>query len=74
MFAGIQYGLSRSDRRERELRTRLVLGRNLTDSLRVEGRWHHERIRSTADLFDYRRDIFGGYLVLAFVSLDVRPR
>ncbi len=74
VFAGVQYGLSRSDRRERELRTQLVLGRNLTDYLRLEGRWHHERIRSTADLFDYRRDIFGGYLVLAFGSLDVGPR
>lgn len=74
VFAGVQYGLSRSDRSERELRTQLVLGRNLTPNLRLEGRWQHERIRSTADLFDYRRDIFGGYLVLAFGSLEVGPR
>ncbi len=69
VFAGVQYGLRSGARRERDLRTEVILGRALTQQLRVEARWTHERVRSTASVFDYRRDRFGGYLILAFGSL-----
>ncbi|MAE94912.1 MAG: hypothetical protein CL910_09660 [Deltaproteobacteria bacterium] len=70
IFAGVEYGLRSSDRRERDLRTRVVLGRPLGRRLRVEARWIHERVRSTAQVFDYRRDFFGGYLILALGSSE----
>lgn len=70
VFAGVQYGLRSRDRRERDLRTQLVLGRPLAKRLRFEARWVHERVRSSADVFDYRRDILGGYLILALGSLE----
>ena len=70
VFAGLQYGLRSRDRREQDLRTQLVLGRPLGKRLRFEARWVHERARSSADVFDYRRDILGGYLLLALGSLE----
>ncbi len=65
LIAGREYGLDRGAHREREVRTRLVLGRDLGRRLRVEARWIHERARSNVSVFDYRRDQFGGFVILA---------
>ncbi len=69
VFAGVQYGLRSTDRRERDLRTQLVLGRPLGRRFRVEARVSRERVRSTAGVFDYRRHQVGGYLIVALGSL-----
>ncbi|MBW2244273.1 MAG: hypothetical protein JRH01_20005 [Deltaproteobacteria bacterium] len=70
LIAGLQYGLSSSDHRERMLQTRLVLGRALGRRLRIEARWLHERVRSNVSVFDYRRDQFGGFVILALGSVE----
>lgn len=70
LFAGLQYGLSSSDHRERQLLTQLVLGRALGRRLRVEARWTYERVQSNVSVFDYRRNQFGGFLILALGSVS----
>ncbi len=70
LIAGLQYGLSSSDHHERMLQTRLVLGRALGRRPRVEARWIHERVRSNVSVFDYRRDQFGGFVILALGSVE----
>ncbi|MCP5068218.1 MAG: tetratricopeptide repeat protein [bacterium] len=69
LIAGLQYGLSRSDHSGRLLQTRLVLGRALGQRVRIEARWIHQRVRSNVSVFDYRRDQFGGFVILALGSI-----
>jgi tetratricopeptide (TPR) repeat protein len=53
------YFLSSSARREQETAVRVQLQRAFGEHLLVSARWSRTRNRSTSDVFDYTRDLFG---------------
>lgn len=66
LFFDTQYGLSDDDRDETTGQVDVVLERPLTAWLTASARWRYERNRSNADVFDYERNVVGGYLTATF--------
>lgn len=56
---GQQYPLDSRNRREHETGIRIRLERAFAEHVLVSTRWSRTRNRSTADVFDYTRDLFG---------------
>jgi hypothetical protein len=61
-----EYGLSNDDRNETTANVDVGLERPLTRWLTGSVRWHYERNRSNAEVFDYHRQIVGAYLTAHF--------
>lgn len=61
-----QYGLDDDDRDERYSAVALSLARPIGWGLTWSIGWRWERNRSNVDVFDYRRDVLGGYLTWAW--------
>ena len=57
--AGEPYPLDPSARREQETTVRVQLQRAFGEHVLLSARWSRTRNRSTADVFDYTRDLFG---------------
>lgn len=57
--ANTAYFLDSSARREQETGVRVQLQRAFGEHVLVSARWSRTRNRSTADVFDYTRDLFG---------------
>ncbi len=57
--ANTAYFLDPDDRREHETGVRVQLQRAFGEHVLVAARWSRTRNRSTADVFDYTRDLFG---------------
>jgi hypothetical protein len=53
------YFLDPSARREQETQVRVQLQRAFGEHVLVAARWTRTRNRSTADVFDYTRNVFG---------------
>ncbi len=56
---GVAYFLDHRARREQETNVRVQLQRAFGEHVLVAARWSRTRNRSTADVFDYSRDLFG---------------
>lgn len=65
-LAAVPYFLDRSDRREHETAVRIALQRAFGEHLLVALRWSRTRNRSTADVFDYDRNLVGISLRVGF--------
>jgi len=61
---GRRYPLPGGRRREQEVRVEVVLRRPLGEHLSVAGEWRYTRNHSTADTFDYERNVVGVFLEL----------
>ena len=59
LVANQQYFLDISPRNEHETGVRVRLERAIGEHVVVSTRWSRTRNRSTADVFDYTRDLFG---------------
>ncbi len=59
VVVGRQYLLDSRDRREHETGVRVRIERAFGEHVVVSTRWSRTRNRSTADVFDYTRDLFG---------------
>jgi tetratricopeptide (TPR) repeat protein len=61
-----EYALPSNRRRETSYTADIVLERPINQWLSASVRWHLERTRSTAEVFDYHRQIAGAYLTATF--------
>jgi tetratricopeptide (TPR) repeat protein len=64
-FSNTEYALDDDDRDERFFGTAVTLARSIGWGLTASASWRHERNRSSAQVFDYRRDVLGAYLTWA---------
>jgi hypothetical protein len=66
LFFDEEYGLPSNRRRETSYTADVVLERPINRWLSASARWHLERTNSTAEVFDYHRQIVGAYLTATF--------
>jgi hypothetical protein len=64
LFAGLQYGLSGSDRHDWYFSSEVALARPISSSLTLSGSWRYQRNRSNVEVFAYERNVLGVYLTV----------